>query len=95
MSQAAKQIWQFGSLLSRGVWGSPAIFRCHPHHPPPPFKRRNKRAGFDDLDAALILCAFAHGKANGDPWTGNARLRHVARCVDACHSRRFMWLARA
>ena len=44
-----------------------------------------KRAGFDHLDAGLILCAFAHGKANGDPWTGNARLRHVARCVLRSH----------
>ena len=25
VSQAAKQTWRFGSQLSRGVWGSPAI----------------------------------------------------------------------
>ena len=29
-SQAAKQIWRFGSQLSRGVWGSPAIFDVIP-----------------------------------------------------------------
>ena len=40
-----------------------------------------KGAKFTHRDAGLILCAFAHGKANGDPWTGNPRLRHVARCV--------------
>jgi hypothetical protein len=40
-----------------------------------------KRARFNHLDTGLILCAFAHGKANGDPWTGDLRLRHVARCV--------------
>ncbi len=45
-----------------------------------------KRAGFDHLDTGLILCAFAHGKANGDPWTGNLRLRHVARCVLRSHN---------
>ena len=30
VSQAAKQIWRFGSQLSRGVWGSPAIFDVIP-----------------------------------------------------------------
>jgi Domain of unknown function (DUF927) len=40
-----------------------------------------KGAKFNHRDAGLILCAFVHGKANGDPWTGNLRLRHVARCV--------------
>jgi hypothetical protein len=44
-----------------------------------------KRAKFNHLDTGLILCAFAHGKANGDPWTGNLRLRHVARCVLRSH----------
>ncbi len=44
-----------------------------------------KGAKFNHLDAGLILCAFAHGKANGGPWAGNARLRHVARCVLRSH----------
>ena len=44
-----------------------------------------KAAKFNYLDTGLILCAFAHGKANGDPWTGNPRLRHVARCVLRSH----------
>jgi hypothetical protein len=30
VSQAAKQIWRFGSQLSRGVCGSPAIFDVIP-----------------------------------------------------------------
>ena len=30
VSQAAKQIWRFWSQLSRGVWGSPAIFDVIP-----------------------------------------------------------------
>jgi hypothetical protein len=35
VSQAAKQIWRFGSQLSRGVWGSPAIFDVIPTTLPP------------------------------------------------------------
>ena len=39
-------------------------------------------AKFAALDTALILCAFPHGKANGDDWPdAKARLRHVARCA--------------
>jgi AAA domain len=41
-----------------------------------------KAAHFSHLDAALILCAFPHGKANNDEWPNAAmRLRHVARSV--------------
>ena len=41
-----------------------------------------RHAGFDHRDTALILCAFPHGKANGDGWPSpEARLRHVARCA--------------
>jgi hypothetical protein len=46
-----------------------------------------KGAKFSHLDAGLILCAYAHGKANGDPWTnGTDRLRHVSRCVLRSHN---------
>ncbi len=41
-----------------------------------------KLAGFVPVEAALIVCACPHGKANGDTWPRPAdRLRHVARCV--------------
>jgi hypothetical protein len=34
----------------------------------------------------LVLCAFPHGKANGDTWPSPAlRLRHVARCALLAH----------
>jgi predicted P-loop ATPase len=45
-----------------------------------------KAAKFGHVDAGLILCAFAHGKANGDTWTGDLRLRHVARSVLRSHA---------
>ena len=39
-------------------------------------------AGFGPLETGLVLCAFPHGKANGDEWPSPAlRLRHVARCA--------------
>jgi predicted P-loop ATPase len=45
-----------------------------------------KAAGFSHLEAGLILCAFPHGKANGDDWPKGAdRLRHVARTVIRSH----------
>jgi hypothetical protein len=41
-----------------------------------------KAATFSHLDAALILCAFPHGKANNEEWPNpGQRLRHVARSV--------------
>ncbi len=44
-----------------------------------------KAARFSHVETAAILCAFAHGKANGDTWTGNRRLRYVARCALRSH----------
>ena len=45
-----------------------------------------KIAGFDRLETGLVLCAFPHGKANGDEWLDSAaRLRHVARCAVRSH----------
>jgi hypothetical protein len=40
-----------------------------------------KAAGFSYVEAGLILCAFPHGKANGETWNRDMRLRHVARSV--------------
>ena len=41
-----------------------------------------KGAGFSHLEASLILCAFAHGKANQEKWSNDGlRMRHVARTV--------------
>jgi AAA domain len=41
-----------------------------------------KAAGFSHFETALILCAFQHGKVNGDGWPNvDAGLRYVARCV--------------
>ncbi len=41
-----------------------------------------KAAGFSEIEAGLILAAFAHGKANGDDWPDDSlRLRHIVRCV--------------
>jgi hypothetical protein len=42
-----------------------------------------RAAGFANLDTAMVLCAFRHGKANGDEWGRNTimRSRHVARSV--------------
>jgi hypothetical protein len=41
-----------------------------------------KAAGFSHQHAALILCAFPHGKANNEDWPNpGQRLRHVARSV--------------
>lgn len=46
-----------------------------------------KAAGFSEVEAGLILAAFAHGKANGDDWSDNGlRLRHIARCVTRSYS---------
>jgi putative DNA primase/helicase len=45
-----------------------------------------KHAGFTHLNTALILCAYKHGKANGNDWPSDAlRLRHVARCAIRSH----------
>jgi hypothetical protein len=45
-----------------------------------------KAAGFNHLEAGLLLCAFPHGKANNDQWSDErSRLRHVARCVVRSH----------
>lgn len=45
-----------------------------------------KAASFSDVEAGLILCAFPHGKANGDDWPDTRlRLRHVARAVLNSH----------
>jgi hypothetical protein len=41
-----------------------------------------KAAGLSHLEAALILCAFRHGKVNNEEWPNTGlRLRHVARSV--------------
>ena len=41
-----------------------------------------KAAGFSHFETALILCAFQHGKVNGDDWPSlDAGLRYVARCA--------------
>ncbi len=45
-----------------------------------------KAAGFSEIEAGLILAAFAHGKANGDDWPDDERLRHIARCVTRSYS---------
>ncbi|WP_431301678.1 AAA family ATPase [Sediminicoccus sp. BL-A-41-H5] len=46
-----------------------------------------KAAGFSEIEAGLILAAFAHGKANGDEWpNADLRLRHIARCVTRSYS---------
>jgi putative DNA primase/helicase len=46
-----------------------------------------KGAGFDHLEAGLILLAFPHGKANNDEWPDVAmRLRHVARSALRSHT---------
>jgi Protein of unknown function (DUF3987) len=44
-----------------------------------------KAAQFHHLETATILCAYPHGKANSDPWTGGGRLRYVARCALRSH----------
>src|SRR5262249_42204188 len=48
-----------------------------------------KGAGFSNIDAGLMLCAFKHGKTNGEEWSDDARLRHVARCVLRSHTPAF------
>jgi hypothetical protein len=41
-----------------------------------------KAAGFNHFETGLILCAFQHGKVNGDDWPSlDAGLRYVARCA--------------
>jgi putative DNA primase/helicase len=46
-----------------------------------------KGAGFIQLEAALILLAYKHGKANNEEWPSEAlRLRHVARSVLRSHT---------
>ena len=41
-----------------------------------------KGEGFSHLEVSLILCAFAHGKANQEQWPDDGlRMRHVARTV--------------
>ena len=45
-----------------------------------------KAAGFNHLESGLILCAFPHGKVNGDEWPDIVtELRHVARAVLRSH----------
>jgi putative DNA primase/helicase len=41
-----------------------------------------KAASFTAVETALILCAFPHGKTNGEDWpSASTRLRHAARCA--------------
>jgi putative DNA primase/helicase len=48
-----------------------------------------KAAGFAHTETGLILCAFKHGKANGDVWPNETmRLRQVARAVLRSHEPR-------
>jgi hypothetical protein len=45
-----------------------------------------KAADFSHVETGLMLCAFKHGKANGDDWPDEEhRLRHVARTVLRSH----------
>jgi fatty-acyl-CoA synthase len=57
VSQAAKQIWRFGSQLLRGVWGSPAIFDVILTTLPQP--RPLITQGFEEVTKLMISSAPA------------------------------------